>query len=135
MTLMSKQLKYKRIEKLTKLKKEDDIDLFIKRSVGYFNTIAENNPRINKGHIMNYFFILEEMLENQEKNTPSIKYATNNKILKEYGENILIMRFKQQLSLNQIVKEMSRRYKKKISRTVIYNFINLNKKMWEECYE
>jgi len=132
MTLMSKKLKYKRIEKLLKIKKEDDIDLFIKRSVGYFNTIAEKNERINKGHILNYFFILEDMLQGQEKRIPSIIYATHNKIIKEYAEQILLMRFKKQLSLNQIVKEMKRKYKKTISRTVIYNFINLNKKVWEE---
>lgn len=132
MTLMSKKLKYKRIEKLLEIKKEDDIDLFIKRSVGYFNTITEKNERINKGHILNYFFILEDMLQEQEKRTPTIIYATHNKIIKEYGEHILLMRFKKQLSLNQIVKEMKRKYKKSISRTVIHNFINLNKKVWEE---
>lgn len=132
---MSKKLKYKRIEKLLNIKKEDDIDLFIKRSVGYFNTIAKNNERINKGHIINYFFILEDMLQEQEKRTPAIVYATNNKIIKEYAEHILLMRFKKQLSLNQIVKELKIKYKKTISRTVIYNFINLNKKIWEEHYE
>lgn len=135
MTLMSKKLKYKRIENLTNIKKEDDIDLLIKRSVGYFNSILKNNEEINKGHIINYFFILEDILKEQDKHTPTIIYKTQNKILKEYGEYILIMRFKNQLSLNDIVKTMKSKYKKSISRAVIYNFINFNKSVWGEYYE
>jgi len=133
MNIKTKQ-KYERIKNLTNIKNTDDIERFINRSVGYFNKIIETKQRIDKGHIQNYFFILEEMINSQNENLPLIYYLSNNKIIFEYGLTILKMRYKNNYSYTDIVKELKKRYKKNISRTTIYRFVNQNQH-WEEFYE
>lgn len=128
------KLKYGRIKKLTSIKNTEDIERFINRSVGYFNKIIEAKEKINKGHIQNYFFILEEMIASQSKNLPPINYLVKNNIILEYGLNILQMKYQNYFSYSDIVKELKRRYKKAISRTTIYRFIKQNQQ-WKEFYE
>lgn len=129
------KLNYQRIRLLTNIKNFEDIEIFINRSVGYFNKIKNEKERINKGHIENYFFILEDIICHQKNNIPYIDYETNNKIILEYGERILIMKYKDNYSFTMIVKEMRIKYKKAISRTLIYNFCKLNQIDWENYFE
>lgn len=129
------KIKYERIKKLTKLKSYNSIEILINRSVGYFNKIVNDGKIINKGHIQNYFFILEDIVNINYKKTPKINYGTNNKIIIEYGTVILKMRYKDNYSFTMIVDELRTRYKKKISRTMIYNFSKLNKEKWTKYYE
>ncbi len=133
MNIKTKQ-NYQRVKELTGLKNDADIERFINRSVGYFNKIFSNSQVIHKGHIQNYFFILEEMLFEYKKNIPQIEYLNNNKIIMEYGERILRMRFQDNLSFSMISKELKRRYQKNTSRTTIYRFIDINKSQWSSYY-
>lgn len=125
---------YHRIKRLTKLKSFESIERLINRSVGYFNKIVSDKKRINKGHIQSYFFILEDILESQKREIPPIEYGTKNQTIIEYAELILKMRCEDHYSFTMIVNELRTKYKKRVSRSLIYNFIKLNEDEWNKYY-
>lgn len=126
---LKKKNNYKRIKNLLNI---SDVERFINRSVGYFNAvIANGNGTIHKGHIEQYFFILQDMKQNEELQYPKITYNGKNKTILKYGLTILKLRYLEHNSMTTISEILRTKYKRKLSRTTIFNFLSENKKEWE----